>query len=223
MKTAVVIPAFNAEKNIFDLVIKVSQYVSINDIIVIDDGSSDNTFSIAEKLRINLLQHKSNSGKGKALYTGFQFAINKGYDAVIFIDSDFQHQPEDIPRFIELGRKNKFDVIIGTRKFEIGKMPFHRYLSNKTTSLVLSLTIGKRVSDSQSGYRMIKSKVLEKMDLVSHRYETESEILIRAGKKRFNFGELPIETIYKGDEVSHINPLLDTLRFIALVIKSWWW
>ena len=223
MKIAVVIPAFNAEKNIVKLVNEISLYVHLRHIIVVDDGSSDNTFTIANNLGINVLRHKRNFGKGKALYTGFKFAVNKGYEAVIFIDSDFQHQPKDMPKFIEFAKKNQSDVIIGTRKFEIGKIPFHRYLSNKITSLILSLIVGKKFSDTQSGYRMIKTKVLGKMNLLTHRYETESEILLRAGKKGFNFGELPIDTIYKGDETSYINPILDTLRFVFLVIKSWWW
>jgi glycosyltransferase involved in cell wall biosynthesis len=223
MKTALIIPAFNAEKTIAPLIKKNLNYMSEKDIVVVDDGSSDNTADIVSRFPVNLIRHEYNRGKGAALSSGIDFAIENNYDYVITMDADFQHDPDAIPQFLALININKFDLIIGTRKFRVGEMPLHRYISNQLTSLVVSITVKNRIHDSQSGFRAIRTDVLRNMKLISSGYQTESEILIRAGKKDVHFGELPIKTIYQGDEVSHINPGLDTLRFIILIVKSWWW
>lgn len=223
MKTVLIIPAFNVEKTIAPLIEKILNYVSAKDIVVVDDGSLDNTAEVASRFPVNLLRHDHNRGKGAALCSGVDFAIVNNYDYVITMDADFQHDPDAIPQFLAFININKFDLIIGTREFRVGEMPLHRYISNQLTSLVVSITIKNRIHDSQSGFRGIRTKILKDMKLISSGYQTESEILIRAGKKDVRFGELPIKTIYQGDEVSHINPGLDTLRFIILIVKSWWW
>ena len=118
--------------------------------------------------------------------------------------------------------ENGSDVVVGSRMDAVRDMPPLRVWTNRTTSRIVSLLAKQEIPDSQSGYRAIRTKVLDGMNLVTSRYDTESEILIRAGRRGFSIGAIPIESIYK-DSISHINPFVDTLRFIRLVWRSLFW
>jgi len=221
-KILVIIPAYNASSTLFSLIEEISTSVERENILVVDDGSKDNTFELANKSRVKILQHKRNKGKGEALQTGFRYALDNGYDAVITMDADLQHDPQFIPDFVEKFRQNSLDIIIGTRKIELKTMPFDRWLTNNLTSIIVSVLGRTKVRDSQSGYRLISAKVLKRIRLVTKKYDLESELLIKAGKIKFKIDSVVISTIYRGSK-SYINPLVDTKRFIKLMWRSLWW
>lgn len=221
MKISVIIPAYNAEQYIVDVLEKIKSITS-SEILVIDDGSTDKTAEIVKSLNIRVLSHLANRGKGEALKSGFAEAIRSGIDAVITLDADGQHDPSYIPDLIQAVQKKSYDIIIGSRMNDLKKMPFHRRLSNLITSWLISLRIGQRVEDSQSGFRIIKINVLKNIFLKTHHFETESEILIRSGLKGFKIGHIPIHAIYAGESTS-IKVITDTLRFIKLYISSLTW
>jgi glycosyltransferase involved in cell wall biosynthesis len=218
----VLIPAYNASLTISELIEKVSKFVDKSDIVVIDDGSKDQTFGIAQRAGAVVLKHERNKGKGEALKTGFKYALEKNYDALLTIDADLQHNPSSIRGFLEKVTKNFDGILIGTRDVHLKKMPFARWLSNSLTSLILSILSGQTIRDSQSGYRLISNQVLKKVKLKAKKYDLESEILVKAGRKGFKIEKIPIETIYREGK-SFINPLVDTGRFLKLMWRTLWW
>jgi glycosyltransferase involved in cell wall biosynthesis len=221
-KILIVIPAFNEEKNIGNLLKKISSVFSLKDVLVVDDGSKDKTSLIAKKAGTMVLKLKSNQGKGLALRAGFDFAIKHGYDAVITMDADGQHDPGEIPLFLEKYKKSGADLIVGTRKYNLSEMPSLRFLVNNTTSIITSILSGIRIHDSQSGFRIIKKKLLKEINLMTNRFQMETEIIIKAARAGFSIKELPISTIYFEKFKSHINPFIDTVRFIRLAVRMLW-
>jgi glycosyltransferase involved in cell wall biosynthesis len=218
----VLIPAYNASLTISELIEKTSEFVNKNNIVVIDDGSNDQTFELAQKAGAVVLKHQRNRGKGEALKTGFKYALEKNYDALLTIDADLQHDPSSIPNFFEKANENFNGILIGTRDIHLKEMPFARWLTNNLTSVILSILSDQTIRDSQSGYRLISTQVLKKVKLKAKKYDLESEILIKAGRKGFKIDAVPIKTIYPGGK-SFINPLIDTGRFIKLMWRSLWW
>ena len=217
----VLIPAFQAGDYLRNVLERTKAvFPHPEDVLVVDDGSRDATSQIAREAGVQVLRHRENFGKGAALRTGFGEAISKGVDFVIVLDADGQHDPAYIPRFVEAFSTGNYDVLIGTRALHPGTMPLDRYLSNSYSSLVASLAAGKRIRDSQSGYRLLRVNLLKKLRLRSSKYETETEILIQA--VRFlgaRIGEIPISVTYRGEE-SHIRRFGDTLRFIKIVVQT---
>ena len=194
----------------------------IDDVVVIDDGSRDNTAQIAQDAGAYVIKHEINKGKGAALQTGFQYVIDRGYDAVITMDSDGQHDPDDIPGFLATVEKIGSGIIIGTRMGDISTMPLIRRCTNKLTSFSASILARQKIEDSQSGFRLITTDVLKTVRLETAGFETESEILIKASKAGFRITSVPIKTIY-GEEKSKIKPMRDTYKFLRLLFRSLRW
>lgn len=221
-KFLIIIPAFNEEKRLGGLLKRISSICSLKNVLVVDDGSVDKTAIIAEKAGSKVLKQKTNQGKGIALRAGFDFAVRNNYKAVITMDADGQHAPDELPLFLNYYKKYKTDLIVGTRKQKLSEMPFLRFLVNKTTSLVTSILAGIRVNDSQSGYRLINSSLIKKINLKTSRFQMETEIIVKAARAGFSLGEVPIKTIYFENFKSHINPFIDTFRFIRLALYLLW-
>ena len=219
MEVCLLLPAYNESKTIGQIIQESSEF--INDIIVIDDGSSDETAEIAAACRAVCLKNPTNCGKGNALRKGFAYALARGYELVFTMDSDGQHQPADIPRFLEHFGTTRPDILIGARDTQDFRtsMPLHRRVNNRLISYVGSKLCGQRVLDFQSGYRLIRAEVLRQVQLETERYETESELLIKAGRLGFLIESLPIQTQY-GDEISHIKPIREMWLFTKLLLRS---
>lgn len=216
-KILVVIPAFNEEENIEKLILKLKKILPLNNVLVIDDGSKDGTYNICLKYKgegLKILKNDKNIGKGGTLRRGFKYALKNHYQGVITLDADLQHPPELIKKFIEKLKTAKCDMIIGSRKKEFSKMKFDRYLSNRLTTLFLSLLVRKKLLDSQSGFRYISTKILKKLNLRTSNYQTESEILIQSVKKGFKICWVDIPVVFS--KSSKIDKLKDTLRFIKM-------
>ncbi len=224
MRTLVVIPCKNLESEVGEVVRGVLGLDLGLDVVVINDGSTDGTSAAAEAAGAHVLEHKINLGKGAALKTGFEYAVAKGYDAVVTMDGDGQHDPSAIPDFLDALETSDADIIVGTRMHAVGEMPKLRIWTNRTTSRIVSLITRQDIPDSQSGYRLIKIRVLRDIvtSFVTTRYDTESELLIRAARRGYRTAAVAITSIYTG-AVSHINPIVDTLRFVRLVSRSMFW
>jgi glycosyltransferase involved in cell wall biosynthesis len=224
MRTLVVIPCKDLEGEVGEVVRGVLGLNLGLDVVVVNDGSTDGTSAAAEAAGAHVLEHEVNLGKGAALKTGFEYAVAKGYDAVVTMDGDGQHDPSAIPDFLDALEKCDADIIVGTRMHAVGEMPKLRIWTNRTTSRIVSLITGQDIPDSQSGYRLIRVRVLRDIvkSFVTTRYDTESELLIRAARRGYTTAAVAITSIYTG-AVSHINPIVDTLRFVRLVSRSMFW
>lgn len=222
MKIACLIPVYNEEGNLLRLLSALDSLIKKDDIIVVDDGSEDRSPAIIRRCGLRTVRNQKNVGKGMCLRIGFSLASQSGYDAVLTIDADCQHDPRSIPQMTEVISRNDADIVVGTRALSPRKMPLQRIASNKLTSLIVSLLTKRRVHDTQSGFRIITIQVLRDITLKTKRFETESELLIKALRKGYRVREIPVETVY-GEERSSIAGLPDTLRFILLTIRSLFW
>ncbi len=218
-----VIPAYNPGGTLSSVIEGVKRYLRADRIVVVDDGSADGTARLAEAAGVVLIRHAANRGKGEALKSGFKHLLGlEGVEAIFTIDADGQHDPEEIPLFVEAFRSGRGDLLVGNRMDERAGMPRIRVLTNIVTSAVVSALAGCRIEDSQSGYRLMRSDVLRRIDLVTSRYETESEILIKSSRVGATISSVPIRTIYGGEE-STIHPFRDAVRFFVLVFRGLFW
>ena len=221
MKIGAIVPAYNAGQRLISVIDEIKKYFGQR-IIIVDDGSTDDTLTIARSKEVIVLSHSQNKGKGEALKTGFEKALFLNWDALVTIDADGQHNPYFIPKFLDALKQKKNDIIIGSRMKNIAGMPFHRTFSNKTTSKLVSWRVGQKIVDSQSGYRLITADVLKNIILKTSHYDTETEIVLKSGLMGYKIGFIDIETIYQ-NEPSSIRLFLDTWRFIKLFWSSFFW
>jgi glycosyltransferase involved in cell wall biosynthesis len=222
MNIYAIIPAYNSSATIEQVIQDTRQQLPVKSIIVVDDGSHDKTAEISKKIGVIVLSHPVNRGKGAALKTGFAKALECGADVIFTLDADGQHQPQVFGEFLQVMRENTADIVIGNRMQSLKKMPFHRILSNRITSKLISLRIGYPIEDSQCGFRLLRSSVIRKVKLELNRFDLESELIIKAGLAGFHFGAVPIETIYH-NQSSAIHHIRDTFRFVKLYFKSFFW
>lgn len=214
-KVFVVIPAFNEEEHIAEVIDKTKKYV--DNIIVVDDGSKDNTYEIAANKGIIALRHIVNLGKGSALKTGCDYALNNNADIMIVLDADTQHDPEEIPRFINTLKENNLDIVFGSRTRN-KDMPFILRLGNWSINKTLNLLFNIKLSDTQSGYRAFTTEAYKKIRWDASDYSMESEMIANVGKKRLKYKEINIKTIYsdkyKGTTV---------MDGVKIVLNMVWW
>lgn len=217
MKITVVVPAYNEAKYLQRFLTKLKSVT--NDIIVVDDGSTDSTTQIAQKARVVTLTHMTNLGKGATLKTGCEYAFKKnGADAVIIMDGDDQHEVADLPLFInEL--KNGADIVHGVRAMD-AKMPLARLIGNKSISVLINLLFGRYIADIPSGYKAMTKQAYKQLIWSSSGYEVETEIAVRLAKSKLSYVEVPINTIYHDKE--HGFNLLDAWS-ILIKIPFWIW
>jgi glycosyltransferase involved in cell wall biosynthesis len=218
---AVVIPAYNAASTLPELLRRATTFVEARDIVVVDDGSTDETGALASRSGVTLLHHVRNRGKGGALRTGFAFVKSSTrYDSVITMDADLQHRPEELPAFMKARENRGSSIIVGCRNRVGTGMPLHRILSNTITSALVAARTGVMIKDSQSGYRLIGREVLDAISFESDGYEAETELLIKSALKGFTIEFIPITTVY-GDERSHMTHWDTTRKFLQVLLKEY--
>jgi len=222
MRICVIIPAYNAGETINEALERVRKTNNTADIIVVDDGSNDDTAEKAKAFGAVVLTHPRNFGKGAALKTAFEYCLKNGYDVFVTLDADLQHPPEMINDFIAK-IESGYDLVVGNRLYNTDGMPFERKISNACSTFIVSLMSGIKVEDSQCGYRAIKRWILERATLLSRKYEIESELIVEAARMGAKIAFIKIPTIYRGK--SYFHPIVDTLRFLWFVLtyfpKRW--
>jgi len=173
--------------------------------LVSDDGSTDATVELSRESGAMIVQNENNLGKGAALRNGFRHALENGYQAVLILDADGQHDPNEIPLFLESYRQNKNNLIIGMRDFT--QMPFTRRLANSLGSVLVNRLTREPIPDNQSGYRLIDAKVMNLLlDSQEMGFEFEVEMIFACLYAGLSIDWVPIKTIYANEE-SHISPL----------------
>ena len=215
--TIVLIPSYNEARTIGSIVsLLASAGLSV---LVIDDGSADNTERQALDSGAMVIRHKTNLGKGVSVRSGLKHILDKmNYEWIVMMDGDGQHHPEDVAVLMEATRESDADIVIGNRMGQTHNMPSARYLTNKFTSWVLSKMCGQMVPDSQCGFRLMRADALRGLKLESDKYDIESEMIIQAASNGLKIVSAPVQTIY-GDESSSINPVRDTIKFFQLISK----
>jgi glycosyltransferase involved in cell wall biosynthesis len=221
MKIVIGIPAYNEEKNIAGILVKLKKITQ--DIIVCDDGSNDQTAKIAEELGAIVISHERNLGYGAGIRTIFLKAKEIKADVLVTFDADGQHRIEDLNSVIEPIKNNEADIVIGSRFLNDGnKVPKYREIGIKTITVITNSSIGKKLSDSQSGFRAYNRKVLENITPSESGMGVSTEILIKASKNKFQIKEVPIIISYEGNTSTH-NPvshgasvILSTIKFTSI-------
>ena len=217
MKICVIIPAHNESLKIGEIVSQMKRKKL--SVVVIDDGSNDNSGAIASQNGAFVIPHKEKQGKGVSLCDGFNFAVKNDFNGVITMDGDGQHSVSDIDVLLEVAFKHQPCLVTGNRMNNTKDMPWMRWLANRVTSYIISSICRQNIPDTQCGFRFVSIDILKCINLKSSDFEIESEVLIEASKKGFKIYSVPIQTIYR-DESSKINPLVDTIRFFVYVIKE---
>jgi len=208
----VIVPGINEEKYIATVLKKVLKQTK--NIIVVDDGSIDSMRKIAKKYTEHVLTHSVNLGKGAALKTGCEYAFKKmRAEAVIFLDSDDQHDPEELPLFFKA--LESADAVFGVRSFN-EKMPLFKIILNRVASFIILLMFGKYIPDIPSGYKAMTKAAYKKLAWISADYAVEMEIAAKTAKYKVNYATIPIKTIYH--DFDRGMTIIDTVRMITKVI-----
>lgn len=223
-KTAVVIPIYNEAAAIVDVIDEVRS-TGLKNIIIVDDGSSDDTRMILSQLPVHYLKHSINRGKGAAVQTGITYAKLNGYEIIVTMDGDGQHDSKDCLQLITK-IQNGYDVALGTRMSNPKGMPLTRKIANHMANLLVFFMFGIRVSDSQSGFRAYGKKAIDKFRVVYDKYEFDTVILQHLVKYGLSYTEVPINVRYtrysmsKKNKQNFINGVKTTLNIIISQIFS---
>jgi glycosyltransferase involved in cell wall biosynthesis len=207
-----VIPAYQCGATIGAVVAGVRLH--LDRVVVVDDGSGDDTSAAAAQSGAEVHRLAENCGKGAALRHGIELALAGDPAAVLLLDGDGQHDPADIPALLAAWDAGAGDFLVGSRMWEAEAIPRARYWTNRIGSRILCWMTGWPIEDSQSGYRLLGADLLRRLPLAARRYAVESEMLIKAANRGARLGQVPIRVIYDGYP-SHFRPVVDTAR-IAL-------
>jgi glycosyltransferase involved in cell wall biosynthesis len=219
MKTFIVIPAYNEEKSIAK-VIKDLKKGGYNDIVVVDDGSKDNTYSAAEKAGADVLRHFINRGQGAALKTGVDYALMQRADMIVTFDADGQHLVSEIKRMTQPIVKGEVDVTLGSRFLDgKTKLPLKKRMVLKGAVFFMWLMYGIKLSDAHNGFRALSRKAAQKIEIKADRMEHASEIVEEIHKRRMRFKEIPVTIKYTDYSVKKGQSVWNSLRIAARMMR----
>jgi glycosyltransferase involved in cell wall biosynthesis len=215
MKLYALIPGYNEAERIRAVIEAARTYLPV---VVVDDGSTDQTASIAEAAGATVLKQIPNQGKGAALKRGFRWAMENGADAVLMLDADGQHDPAEIPKFLHAHATHNSDLIIGYRNF--GEMPFPRRVANTVGRASISWAMGQKILDNQSGYRLVSRRLMQAtLESDEAGFEFEVDMVVLCIRRGMRLDWVPIRTIYAGEK-SHIKPWHHIKNFFRVVRKT---
>jgi len=214
-KISVIVPAFNEEKSLSDVLSKLKGLETIDEIIVVDDGSRDNTAQVAQDLGARIISHPYNMGNGAAVKTGVRNATG---DVLLFLDGDGQHSPEDIPKL--LAHIDRFDMVVGARTKE-SKVSLFRSFGNFWLTKVANYLSGTKIPDLTSGFRAIKrERMLEFLHLLPNKYSYPTTITLALLQSGYWVKYVPLSNIQKRHAGnSGVKPFKDGLRFILIIMR----
>ena len=212
-KVACVIPALNAAPTVADVISGLRASLGSPFVIVIDDGSSDDTGTVAKTNADATLRFRRNRGKGAALRAGFDLALDQAADVVLTIDADGQHDPRFAPALVEA--VGAADLVIGARDRRAAAMPAGRRLTNRLSAAAVAKCIRREVADAQSGFRALRAQVVADVKPRGNRYEFETELLILAAHAGYRIAFVPIPTIYGTKIESHFRAVRDGARIVG--------
>jgi glycosyltransferase involved in cell wall biosynthesis len=214
-QTAAVIPAYQDEKHIGDIVRRTRE--RLDHVLVVDDGSTDQTAQRAREAGAEVIVHNQNRGKGDAIKTGLAHWSDREITWVSLLDSDGQHLPEEIDRFLKAAASSTQPTfLIGNRMNNVSGMPFIRRVVNRYMSKQISRLCGQEIPDTQCGFRMLNRQLVPELLGGGDRFDYDTEVLIVASRKGYRIESVPITTVYT-DQVSKIRPLRDAIRFLKLM------
>lgn len=227
LNCCVIIPTYNNDQTLHKIIEEVKEYTSIqldknhslSHLLVVNDGSTDQTAEVlAQHPSIMQLSYTPNEGKGIAMRRAFAYAIEKGYDYAITLDSDGQHYAKDLPTFVDALQQHPNAIVIGSRNMGQEHVPTKSSFGNKFSSFWLWVETGIRLADTQSGYRLYPIKAIKDFSFVTGRYEFEVEVLVRAAWEGIELLCVPIDVYYPPAEerVSHFRPFKDFFRISVL-------
>ncbi len=215
LKAAAIIPAYREEKHIGDVVRRTRQ--QLDHVLVVDDGSNDQTAQRAREAGAEVIVHSQNRGKGEAIKTGLRHWLDRQFTHVVVLDADGQHLPEEIDRFIAAAASAaEPSFFLGNRMNNLTGMPLIRRVVNRYMSRRISLLSAQQIPDTQCGFRMLDRQLIPELLGGANRFDYETEMLIIASRNGYRIESVPITTVYS-DEVSNIQPLRDALRFFRLM------
>jgi glycosyltransferase involved in cell wall biosynthesis len=192
----------------------------LDTVLVVDDGSTDDTESEARAAGVEVIRHTVNQGKGAAIKTGLRVLADRtGIEYALILDGDGQHAPEEIPRFLAAANETRAPMLVGNRMSDTRKMPFVRKMTNRFMSSQVSKVCGQWVPDTQCGFRMMQRELLPALVAIeTTKFDYETEMLVVASRRGCQIAAVPISTIY-GDEKSKIHPVRDTIRFLEMMAR----
>lgn len=216
LKVLALIPAYNESERVGAVIAGVKKYLPV---LVVDDGSTDLTSQAAKDQGAEVIRQEPNQGKGQAIMRGFKYALEQEFDAVITLDADGQHDPDEIPLFLQEFASKGSDLIIGKRDFR--KMPFPRNITNQIGTISFSNAMQQDIPDNQSGYRLHSRRLVEEaLQVKEGGFEFEVEIILRCVLTGYKISWVPIKTIYNKKQNSKITPLRHIWRFYRLVSRT---
>ncbi len=197
MRTIIAIPAFNEAQVIGSVIQKVQYIFPEADLLVIDDGSSDDTQNVARRSGATVIRHRINRGLGGAIGTALAWAQRQQADALVTIDADGQHDPQDIVTALKPVLEGQADIVIGSRMMGVKyAMPIDRRVINRVANFITSIMFGVTTTDSQSGFRVFGKKAIEGIQIKTNRMEVSSEIFAEISRLHLRLSEVPIKVIY---------------------------
>ncbi len=215
IRVVAVVPAFNEAETIQQVVDGLRG--TVDHILVVDDGSTDATASLARRVGAEVLEHGDNRGKGHAVRSAIEWLAGRDFSHALILDGDMQHLPSEAPRLLEAAARPGVDVVLGERRFEREAMPASRYHANRLGSHVLSWFVGLRISDTQCGFRVFRVDALRGITLRARGYEIETEMLVKLSRRRARITTVPVTAVYAGQR-SKLRPVRDTTRTCFLAV-----
>lgn len=211
------IPALNEERTIAKVIVRAMEHADT--VLVVDDGSKDETNAIAKKLGAVVLKHKRNLGKGAALRDCFNWAKRAGADVMVTIDADGQHDPADIPQLVAALRKKRADVVIGSRLYRPSGMSRHRWVGARALDAAAGIRVDGRLLDSQSGFRAYSRNAIENLVVTDLGMGADAELIMRASGAHLRIVEVPIVANYGGSNTSKNHPLIHGLNALFGIVR----
>jgi glycosyltransferase involved in cell wall biosynthesis len=192
-------------------------------VIVVNDGSTDRTGEVARSRSIEVISIPSNRGKGYALRLGFSHALSNGCSSILTLDADGQHDPADIPIFLQAHRENSQAILVGSRMAQAGRFPRQRYYSNRAAVFFISKALGQYLEDTQCGFRLYPAEAIRPIALTTSHFQTETEILLRAAHRGVRISSVPVKNIYWNGNApkSNFRPVVDTFYICLVVLQGY--